>query len=372
MKVLVTGDLLSTTGYACHLRGLLIGLERIGMEPVAECGLPAFWDRHPVMNDELIKIVKREGNSRDVTVCVDMPSLWAYKLSDRPKKFFGFLVWEGDRIPKDWVGFCNDERVDGILVPSNHVLAAAKNSGVTKPVYLVPHGVDLNKFKRLEELKTDMKQLKDDNKCSFLFHKGWVNGVNDRSGFDILVRAFNEEFKEEDKVRLIAHVNPAYSHPRWNFGLELQKLGLGKFGFPLVHIENFLTEDKLVELYNIADFIVSCSKAEGFNLSILEGMACGAIPIVPNNGGEVDYVNETNGVIYSAEQSIPATGGFLYEGINWKLPDKESLKKALRGCYDKWKNDKEWLKKKQEECGKTVKEYTWEKTAEKIKEIVKG
>lgn len=369
MKILIYGDTQTNTGYATHVKGLLTGLNRAGTDVLAETPLQPFWDRNQNLNDELIKIIQKDGDKRTTTICVAQPPFWHLKLADRPEKFYGFLVFEGDKIPKNWVEHCLDPRINAIFVPSTHTYNAAVNSGIPKErLHIIPHGVDETLYVR-KEPTGDLARLKEPQKCTFLFNKGWADGVNDRSGFDILVQAFNEEFGEQDQVRLIAHINTAYNNKRWNFGYEVMKLKLPKFRAPLVYVDTQFPTPKLPELYSVADFIVSASKAEAFNLTILEGMACECIPIVPRGGGEEDYTHDI-GIHYKADEVIPASAGWLYEGINWKKPDKNDLRKALRLAYENWKN-KQWLQLERDKAVDRSKAYTWTKTGEKILEALK-
>jgi glycosyltransferase involved in cell wall biosynthesis len=289
-------------------------------------------------------------------------------MSDRPNKFYGFLVFEGDRIPESWAIDCKDERVSGILVPSDHTKRAVLNAGVDeKKVHIVPHGVDTSIFYKKAEVDKNFEGLKDSKKCTFVFNKGWAYGVNDRSGFDILAKAYSEEFSKDEPVRLLVHINRAYCPPEWNFGMEMLKLDLPKERAGIISIENQIPFNKIADLYNVGDFIVSSSKAESFNLTILEGMACGLIPIVPELSGETQYVNNQNGYVYWAKEEIPAFGGGMYDETKWRLPDKESLKTVLRQAFNDWKAGNVL---KVAVGVQTVQEYSWKNSGKKLLSVV--
>ena len=369
MKLNVFGSVLGQTGYDSHCRGLIEGLVDAGCDVHVETPLPAMWDRSPNLSDKLINVIRKDASPRSPTVMITQPIYWGLKLSDRPEKFFGFLIHEGDCLPTGWSDICNDVRVTKVLVPSLHTKDAALKSGVKEDkIVLVQHGVNVDLFKEGVS-KGGFEKLKDGTTCNFLFAKGWSQGVDDRSGFDILHKAYNEEFVKGEPVKLVAHINAVYNQPTWNFGQELVKAGCKLEGAPLVHIQNQLPFKNLPDLYNTSDFVMSASKAEAFNLTILEGMACSLIPIVPKTGAEMEYVNETNGFLYGYETEILATGGFLYDGVYWKLPSKDALKRALRKAFELWQ-DKEKLAEKKKQARLTAEKMTWKDSAKQLLEAV--
>ena len=371
-EVLVKGEILGTSGYASHTRGLIEGLVENGVKVMVEAGLNPVWDRDPNLSRKVIDSVRNKVNPRAPVIMVAQPYVWIRELSNRPEKFYGCLVFEGDKIPKSWVRDCNDPGIDGIFVPSKAVEKAAYDSGVITPIHVISHGINPDIFKG-REVSPEFEKIRKPQICTFLFAKGWVHGVNDRSGFDILVRAFVEEFKNQDDVRLLAYVNKAYNPPSWDFGLELEKLKLPEFDkSKIVYLPDNLTNDKMCDLYICSDLIVSASKAEGFNLPILEAMACGTIPIVPDGSAEIDYVDEINGFVYETERAIPAfpTNDVLFEGINWRLPSLVALKKKLREGYDTWKTDT--LRSKRPNCMDTSSKLTWKNNVAKMLEVIKS
>ncbi len=57
-------------------------------------------------------------------------------------------------------------------------------------------------------------------------------------------------------------------------------------------------EDK-VRIYSDSKIFISCSKGEGFPVSLLEAMGCGCIPVVSNVGDIVDVINQgENGYVF--------------------------------------------------------------------------
>jgi glycosyltransferase involved in cell wall biosynthesis len=80
-----------------------------------------------------------------------------------------------------------------------------------------------------------------------------------------------------------------------NLIVQSNKLGINEN----IHFEGWIRdEDKKIDFYNSCKIFVLCSKGEGFPLALLEGMACGCVPIVTDVGDNTDLVsNGVNGYI---------------------------------------------------------------------------
>src|SRR3990172_12607278 len=57
---------------------------------------------------------------------------------------YGYAVWETSRLPRGWADRCN--LMDGLFTPSEFSKKLFVDSGVTKPIYVVPHPIDLTLF----------------------------------------------------------------------------------------------------------------------------------------------------------------------------------------------------------------------------------
>jgi glycosyltransferase involved in cell wall biosynthesis len=72
----------------------------------------------------------------------------------------------------------------------------------------------------------------------------------------------------------------------------------------IIFIFDYLTADRMTALYSLADFYVSASHCEGFNLPLLEAMAVGTAAISTRNTAMLDYLHDDNSVPIS-EKSYP-------------------------------------------------------------------
>ena len=63
-------------------------------------------------------------------------------------------------------------------------------------------------------------------------------------------------------------------------------------------------QENLSKLYNISDVLAVPSRVEGFGLVAVEALACGLPVVATNNGGMVDFINESVGALVDVEDDI--------------------------------------------------------------------
>ena len=128
----------------------------------------------------------------------------------------GFTMLETDGIPHEWVRQAN--LMDEVWVPSQFNVATFRASGVTRPLHVVPLGVDTNYFNpRLSRYALQ-------GLYTFLSIFEW----GERKAPEVLLRAFNEEFAADEPVILIAKSSNA--DPGVDPVREIANLGLDPKG----------------------------------------------------------------------------------------------------------------------------------------------
>jgi len=361
MKINVIGPILGTDGYSNHTRGFINALYRLEPDIKLDTPLTPDWLRQ--VNDNELKMIQCPERIPDVTIAIMTPPYWRLALGDGCKKFIGYCVFEGDKVPSSWIEYMKDERVDLIFVPSQHTFDAIFNTVKEKyfgnkefdliisKLRIVPHGVALDIFKPLEIKRSD--------KFTFICNKGWRGGYEDRGGVAYVLKAFSEEFKKDEDVELILKLNPAYIDQRKMFE-ELDKLNLPKDRASIkVNIQN-MTPQELAVMYNEGDVFVCATRAESFNLPGLEAMACGLPNIQTGYGGQCDYIKPlVNGTLVSYTLD-DVKNDIMYEGIKWAIPNIDDLKKEMRYAFD----NQDKIKAMKDKCLKTAKEFTWDNTAQ--------
>ena len=360
MRLNILSDFFQPTGYACHARNFASALYKINKEISVETQAPQNWQQLVTPEE---RIMLENDYKKDVNISITTPPNWPLKSADRPKKHIGFGVFEGDRIPTGFIEPANS--ADELFVPSKHVYDAFKPF-VDKKISIVPEGVDLNVYKEVHTFHPQMEDFNhgggsNPNMFTFMWNKGWAQGVRDRSGFDVAIKAFCEEFTKKDDVRFMAHINPAYNHPNWRIDGEISLLNLppAETRPPILVMVNDLPSALINQFYNFGDVYVSTSKAEGFCLPILESFAVGKPTITTNYGGQLDFCNSKNSWLVDGEMKPACDQNIQFEETKWCYPSIENVRKAMREAYE----NRELVKKKGLEARKTAERFTWENAA---------
>jgi len=363
MKLNLIGNIFGIDGYSSHTRQLYNALYEINPDTRLDSPMPQGWEG--IVNDAELAGLKISPSKEMTSIMISTPPNWRTALADNPKNFIGYLVWEGSHIPRFWVEYLNTKDVTQIWVPSEHVVQAIMNTlaeehknkrlrifdmnTIAGKIKVVPHGVDLSVFKPIAKEKKD--------KFTFISNKGWRGTNWDRGGAQYLLQAYCSEFNKDENVKLILKLNSSYIQPQM-VSFFLDKLGLPKDKPPIKIIIDNMSQKDIANLYNQADVIVSPTRAEGFNLPLIEAMACGKPVITTNFGGQTDYVNEKNGWLINYELKT-VKNDINYENCKWAIPDVEHLKKIMRLAYE----NKKITKEKSAYALKDSKMWTWKNTA---------
>ena len=377
MNINFFGQVFDATGYSSHCRQLVNHLYKINPNIYLECPRPPGWEVQATDNE--LKMITHPPYKNAFNIIVMLPHTWRLVTNSLTGKFACYCIWEGDRIPISWIEYFLDEKINYILVPSEHVRQSILETindlfinekykeynfdeqismtNLDLKIKIIQHGVDLSIFYPIER--------KENEKFCFLTNGGWSKGINDRKGIQFLLQAFCQEFRKEEPVKLVIKINPVYNTPDWNLQEELEKLNLQKEHAELQITTSLVQFKSLNEFYAQGDCFVAPNMGESFGLPIAEAMACGLPVVTTNFGGQVDFVNETNGWLIDYDL-IDSPEKPLYEGVKWGKPRIEHLKKLLRYAFE----HKEECIEKGKKARETIeKGFTWEICAKKILEI---
>lgn len=135
----------------------------------------------------------------------------------------------------------------------------------------------------------DMKKYQDFGK-----HRAYdvisISRLDKNKNVSLLLRAIAKTKNTKEIHALIVGDGPAYH----NLVAESKMLGISEN----IQFEGWIEEDQKIDYFNSCKIYVLCSKGEGFPLALLEGMACGCVPIATDVGDVTDVVsNEINGFI---------------------------------------------------------------------------
>lgn len=306
--------------------------------------------------EELQKLdvpISMEYSGQKVALLYHMP----YSLShiESPIKLV-YTMFDSSRIPADW----HDHLAiaDKILVPSKWNQKVFKDCGFDTEV--VPLGYDSDKLHFVERPKFDGL----DKTFTFLHY----DAFNLRKGFNEVFKAFVNEFCHwnGERYESLGNVKMIFKTTR-----QPAPLPIPPSIYPNIEvITGPMTDTELYEIIERSDCFVFPSHGEGFGLTPVEAMATGIPAIVPNAHGISEYFNPA--CMYEVE--IEGPGDPIYRGTQFKnenlghmlQPSVASIQKQM--CYAYEHPDE--VREKGKFASEWVKQWTYKKTALKLKKIL--
>jgi len=276
------------------------------------------------------------------------------------------FVWENDRLPPLWKQLIQvyDEYIT-INDFVKEMIEEAVGKG-TKPIHIVPHGVDTNVF------YPDEPMLKKDDKDRFVFLSlgQWII----RKGFKELLMAYFSEFTGNDQVNLIIKTygmdNSFSTMVDIQNSIKRLSYNMGLKNPPhIMVIGQMFNQEGLRKLYNSADCFVLPSKGESWCLPYMQSMACGVPAIAQEYGGHLTYMNRKNSLLVKPEKMEISNGDGWYSplnGLKWAIPSVDNLRKVMRYAYE----HPDICKELGERARKDVQQWSWEKAGKKLYDVI--
>ncbi|MBA3954047.1 glycosyltransferase [Candidatus Dependentiae bacterium] len=209
-------------------------------------------------------------NKTPAPICLTFSALWSKHnsiLDTLPNSFIklAYSMFEATTIPKEWVALLNTH-FDGVVVPDASCLHIYKNSGVTKPIFTLPHPVYLDSF--LEQ------PLRTTPNNPFVF--GLSAAFDYRKNIELVVEAFGKAFGNNPQVKLRIHGRRGNKDA---FNTIIKKYNLTNVEV----IVASLSQEKYIEFMASLDCYILLSRGEGFSVTPREALALGIPCILSNN-----------------------------------------------------------------------------------------
>lgn len=350
----------NSLGYGNASRNILKQLHLLGLNisfhPIGQLECP----------DSEVKIVgdclKNSVNYDNNATCL---KIWHAKglkeMIGRGKKV-GFPIFELDKFTDIEKHQINS--LDELVVCSDWAKEVCKNNGVTVPTHIVPLGVDRNIFNDFLYPENDI--IKDSATKFFICGKWEL-----RKGHDAVIEAFCKAFKPQDNVRLICNCyNPFIGkegNNQWNQMYLLSNMG------SKIHIitERIPTQIGVAELMASVDCGVFVSRAEGWNLELLEMMACGKSVIATNATAHKQFANKENCYLVETGELETAYDGVFFNGFgNWPSITENSIDQIVEHMRDVH-NKKQSGQLAVNAAGiETATKFSWENSANLLSRIL--
>ncbi len=267
----------------------------------------------------------------------------------------GFPIFELDNFtPQE---FTNLSMVDRLFTCSKWAKEVIKSVNISTPVEVVPLGVDREVFNEVGRTETDKP-------FTFFF----PGKFEIRKGFDIVVEVFEKAFNVNDNFEVIFLPQNLFISQKdteeW-----VRYLSQTKFGNKFKILGRIESSKDVANLNRYADYVVSLSRAEGFNLPLLEAMSCGTPVIATNYSAHTEYCTADNATLIDCSGRESAYDNIFFHGtgswLSYSNSDIDNMVEAIRMAY---RNGP-----KVNLAGiETAKQFTWNNSALKLIEGLSG
>ena len=379
-KIYVHGSYIGTTGYNQHTRDFFREVSKYLQLKVRNFTIGKTWngynenshDNEPYINevDKSIlheQILWNNDGSRsnykiypnkskeflhdlNIVLCETDHHLF-YDNYNGPK--IAYNVWETTKQPENF--FNKLKEFDELWVPSKWQRDVTIAQGYDPDkIKVVPEGVDTSVFYP----ETTTHELTSDGRFKFFLAGRW----DYRKSTKEIIETFLKTFDKDEPVDLIVSIDNPFSGD----GLETTENRLKYYGLDdeRVKVIHFPSREDYVKILKSCHVFLSCARSEGWNLPLIEAMACGIPSIYSNCSGQLEFA-AGKGIPVNVLGEKPASDSSYnhfneYTG-NYYEPDFEDLSKKIKLAYE-FNND---LKKNAIEDSNKIKEqFSWEKIGE--------
>ncbi len=286
-----------------------------------------------------------------------------------------YTTIESYTVPKQFIECC--QFYNEIWLTSDWSADILRKHLPDKPIYSVPTGADPDLYKPHGPRFDFRPNVKD-----FIFLS--VFGWNYRKGYDVLCKAYFDEFSAEDNVSLIIMSRYQSGHSRFHKNKirddidEIMKKFPNKDLPHLLRCNRVIPEQEMPNLYRAADCFILTTRGEGGNLCAPEAALCGLPIIMTNCSGQQGYLRADNSYMIEIDhlQEIRPGQMHLHYWDGQQFPALTStevhmqVRQAMRST---WENYSEAQLRNNNMRKMIMNSFTWNHTAnaaaKRLKEI---
>ena len=339
VKIEWTASFASNNGYAEAARQYCIALKRLGADVITKSLDNKFLRGYEWMAEA--SQLKSDGH---FPIMHDIP---------RKASRGYYTTFEFDKAPDGWARVLKNAEV--VMTPSQSSKDSMSNVCDIAKIHVVHHGVNekFTPFGPSVTLESDV----DLPTFKFLSVFEWV----ERKCGDRLVKAFQQAFNKDDDVGLFLKTGGSRTIP-----LAINKVP----GCKIFILDGYVFD--MAQLYREFDAYVSCSSGEGWGETLSEAMACGLPTIATRNGGNLEFMNDENSFLVEPERWQPIGYNCLEPVIAPWMQHRPPLTSSIVNAMKRVFMDTAEAKRRARNARKVGQDFTWEKAAKKIIDIVEA
>lgn len=254
-------------------------------------------------------------------------------------KIVGWFTIDGDPLPQVYRQIFNG--CDLVVTPTHYGKNIIQSQYFDTAVHVIPYGIDHEHYKPSDR-KTSLEFLKSNG---IVFAPSLYQKVENSGTFVAIfwghnhskknIPALVEAWKAADIDRTKAHLLlVVHSHEvvkgqiksigDWDYTNEI----IVEEAHHITLLDNCFKDEKMSRIVQLANSVLFPSIGEGFGLPPLEGMACGAVPIVTNYAGTNDFCRHADNAFLIGGEHV--AGEF---GIRRLIASKKDLQKRIEEAF---------------------------------------
>jgi len=289
-------------------------------------------------------IYNNESGPFDVNIIADICDHYYYYDNYLGPKI-GYFAWETNRVPDGF--FEKLKELDEVWVTSGWQKECLIKQGFDpEKLQVVPEGVESDVFFPEE---SNFDEHYSDNRFKFIVFGRWEYRKSTKEIIDTFIKTFDKS----EPVDLILSVDNNW--PEDDLKSTQERLKFHGFEDSRLKIVHFPSRKDYIRFLKKGHVFLSCSRGEGWNLPLIEAMACGTPSIYSNCSGQLEYAaGKGHPVNILGETPSLKTVGSFYE------PDFGHLSMVMRDVYS---NYKEYKIKALKDSEQIRSKYTWDNSA---------
>ena len=380
-KIYVHGSYIGTTGYNNHTRDFFRELSKYSQIKVRNFTVGNTWDglndsphdKEPYINETDKSLLYQQR------LWVDDGKMEDFKIYESPEKEFfhdfnivlnetnhhlyydkyigpkiAYNVWESTRQPETF--FNQLLKFDEIWVPSEWQKECTIEQGADPDkVKVVPEGVDVHTF--YPETVEPLEEYHD-GRFKFLLMGRW----DYRKSTKEIIETFLKTFSPEEPIDLVVSIDNMWGEEMDGFKTTEERLKNYGLTDPRIKIIHFPTREDYIKYLKTGHVFVSCARSEGWNLPLIEAMACGTPSIYSECCAQMEFA-KGKGLPVKIVGEKPANennyGRYTMSELpgNYYEPDFDDLSKVMRDSYENYESHK---KRALVESSDLKENFSWE------------
>ena len=341
MKIKAHCPFLGHTGYNAHARGFFTALSDLvdlRVDNYTWCH-----DRHNYLTERQKEIISEITLKLGDGTEGQFPPDWKEKIEDfkydvdivlhehghrqfwrdyqKPK--IAYTMWETDHMNDTF--FKRLLEYKELWVPSLWQKELVTQQGYPSDrVKVVPSGVEPDCIPRSNIISPD------DAVFTFCLVGAWDH----RKSTDEILQCFVELFGNDPNVQLVVSIDSPFDDAP-STGERLKKMGWGDINN--INVKSFPDRKQYIEILQTSHAFLSCSRGEGWNIPLIEAMACGTPSVYSDCSGQIEFA-EGKGIPIRILGKEAAHAGHPGHYVS---PDFRHLKNKMQHCIDNYRSLKQ-------------------------------